>query len=207
MKNVIPLLCVLLVALLAPCAAQSRNIVASPNAIIPAPEDTLRDQEHGNLLDKMHETPFFTDYSGSDAYRLIIESSFTGLTIVVRVEHRGDSITITSKELRAGHPPATKPATGSNTDAAYTLTTDSRTLPAGENYRMLCLLADSVAAHPTQGSLTGLDGAGWTMEINSNHRYYKAKKWSPFAGDPFKEIADLMIDLSTLPHKRSLKKL
>ncbi|HEX8674172.1 MAG TPA: hypothetical protein VF710_19905 [Longimicrobium sp.] len=101
-------------------------------------------------------------------------------TVVVRVEQRGDRVTLTAKQLRQeGSEPGWLDV--------------NRTVQIGSaDWAQLRALVDSAAfwstGTPTEQPIDGLDGAHWILEGTRGDRYRGVDRWSPQETGPDRHI-------------------
>ena len=179
------------------------------NPALSAEDGSFKDSISNYLLYKMQEPVLSNYYLNKEVYRFTLEPSLMCALFVIRLEKWGDSISITTKEASfepedvmtyASHP-TVRPYSN------FEITTNTTNSVSLNNYHVLKTLADTLFAHPLTQDRIGNDGADWILEISTKDGYYHQKKWTPQKGDALRNIGELMIDLSSLKHKKWIKKL
>jgi len=154
----------------------------------------LKDPADNYFLYELQEPTIANYYLNKEVYRFALKADLINAYYVVKLEKKGDSISITTKEL-------------CGKQYEYILLTNSSKSVDKHDYNTFLQLVDTLFAHPMAEDRLGCDGSDWTFEMSTEKGYFYEKKWSPRKGDQIKAIGDLMIDLSEFKHKRSLKKL
>ena len=205
------------------CLAQYPNIIPfKNNPEISDSNGFFKDSLYDYFLYKMQEPVLSNYYLNKEVYRFTSKPGMVAELVVVTIEKSGDSISITTKEFRIvpkwkdlgiikwftkGHMIYSQ-----NPYDPFTLTINKKEILDKPDYKaflqlMDTLLNDTLFTNPPPKNIRCLDCPEWIFEMSTNNGYFCQKKWSPWKGDPMREIGDFMKDLSALPHRRFFRRL
>lgn len=154
--------------------------ISGDTALFPSAELRKREGWYGKHLRAAGEEGLCRLGAGAEVYRFTWLRTWHG-TVVVRVERRGDQVTLHARQLdgAGGYEPG------------QLVVNRSIQLGAGEWERLRVLL-DSAAfwspATPTEQPTDGLDGARWVLEGTRGNRYRAVDRWSPDETGPDRHI-------------------
>lgn len=189
-------------------AQPSKRIPFKNDPQISSPDGKVTDSVGNTFLYKLQEPLLSNYYTGRDVYRLTIQPSLLLSSMLISIEKAGDSIWVTTKEIQETADPDERRQTYYQSPyQTYALTQNNKKPLGKEQFETLVRLIDTLMRHPEGSRHPGNDGTDWIIEISTASGYYRELRWSPSKGDPLKNVADMMVDVSDLHHKKFVRKM